>query len=73
MAAGAYEPERVQLCAQGLILEDNGYTVSEGALWFAGSRERVYVRFDEELRERTARGDLGASARRRLRPPPAAP
>ena len=36
VAAGAYEPERVQLCAQGLILEDNGYTVTEGALWFAG-------------------------------------
>jgi CRISPR/Cas system-associated exonuclease Cas4 (RecB family) len=25
VAAGAYEPELVQLCVQGLILEDNGY------------------------------------------------
>ena len=72
VAAGAYEPERVQLCAQGLILEDNGYTVSEGALWFAGSRERVYVRFDEELRERTraAISELRLAAASGRRPPP---
>ena len=72
VAAGAYEPERVQLCAQGLILEDNGYTVTEGALWFAGSRERVYVRFDEELRERTraAISELRLAAASGRRPPP---
>ena len=50
---GAYEPERVQVCAQGLILEDNGYRCSEGALWFAESRERVRVVFDEALRTLT--------------------
>ena len=27
---GAYEPERVQVCAQALILEDAGYEVAEG-------------------------------------------
>ena len=26
VAEGAYEPERVQVCAQALILEDAGYT-----------------------------------------------
>ena len=46
----AYDPERVQLCAQGLLLEEHGYTCSEGVLYFAGSRERVRVEFDEELR-----------------------
>ncbi|MFN3351945.1 Dna2/Cas4 domain-containing protein, partial [Pseudorhodoplanes sp.] len=30
VAEGAYEPERVQVCAQALILEEAGYTVSEG-------------------------------------------
>ena len=72
VAAGAYEPERVQLCAQGLILEDNGYNVTEGALWFAGSRERVPVRFDEELRERTrtAISELRLASTSGRRPPP---
>ncbi|MGH8629385.1 MAG: CRISPR-associated endonuclease Cas4g/Cas1g, partial [Burkholderiales bacterium] len=51
--AGAYEPERVQLCVQGLILEEHGYTCKEGVLYFAGSRERVTVPFDEELRQIT--------------------
>ena len=49
----AYDPERVQLCAQGLLLEEHGYTCPEGFLYFAGSRERVRVEFDEELRSLT--------------------
>ena len=53
----AYDPERVQLCAQGLLLEEHGYTCREGVLYFAGSRERVRVEFDEELRTLT-RGSL---------------
>ena len=58
VAAGAYEPERVQLCVQGLLLEENGYRCTEGVLYFAESRERVRVVFDEELREAT-RGAIG--------------
>lgn len=50
---GAYDPERVQLCVQGMILEENGYTCNEGVLYFAESRERVRVVFDEELRALT--------------------
>ena len=46
----AYDPERVQLCAQGLLLEEHGYRCSEGILYFAGSKERVRVAFDESLR-----------------------
>src|SRR5262249_8570280 len=53
VAEGAYEPERVQVCAQALILEGHGYKVSEGAIWYAGSRERVRIALDEELRART--------------------
>lgn len=69
---GAYEPERVQLCVQALVLEDNGYRVGEGFLWFAGSRERVPVVFDEELRARTREAASGlrlAAAARRVPPP----
>lgn len=53
VARGAYDPERVQLCIQGMILEEYGYTCDEGVLYFAASKERVRVAFDEELRERT--------------------
>ena len=69
---GAYEPERVQVCAQAMILEDAGYRVDEGALWFTKSRERVRVVLDDELRERTTEAieGLRAAADRRQRPPP---
>ncbi len=50
---GAYDPERIQLCVQGLILEEHGYVSSEGVLYFAESKERVRVGFDEELRGQT--------------------
>jgi len=50
---GAWEPERVQVCAQGLILEENGYTTNKGVLYFVASKKRVDVHFTPELRERT--------------------
>jgi CRISPR-associated protein Cas1 len=50
---GAYDPERVQLCVQALLLEENGYTCEEGILYFSASRERVRVVFDVELRQKT--------------------
>ena len=46
---GVYDPERVQLCVQGLILRDHGYDCNEGIIYFVGSRERVRVAFDDEL------------------------
>ena len=49
----AYDPERVQICAQGLLLEEHGYKCDEGILYFAGSRERVKIPFDAELRNLT--------------------
>jgi CRISPR-associated endonuclease Cas1/CRISPR-associated protein Cas4 len=70
--AGAYDPERVQLCAQALILEENGYTVGEGFLWFAASRERVPIIFDDELRALTLRSisELRLSAAAKRAPSP---
>jgi len=69
---GAWEPERVQLCAQGLILRENGYECDGGFLYFVGSRERVAVTFDQELIERTL--ELIVEMRRMARggtmPPP---
>lgn len=53
MPTGAYDPERVQVCVQGLILEEQGYRCDEGVLYFCESRERVRVPFDDELRAKT--------------------
>lgn len=50
---GAYEPERVQLCLQGLLLREHGYECHEGVLYFAASRQRVRVRFTSQLESRT--------------------
>ncbi len=41
VAAGAYDPERVQVCVQGLLLREHGYISDFGFLYFIGSRERV--------------------------------
>lgn len=53
VAHGAYDPERVQLCIQGMILEEHGYECTEGVLYFVESRERVRIAFDDELRALT--------------------
>lgn len=53
MPEGAWEPERVQLCVQGLVLRDAGYTCDEGVLYFADARRRVVIPFDESLVSRT--------------------
>ncbi len=52
-ASGVYEPEQVQVCAQGLLLEEHGYSCPAGIVYFVASRERVQVFLDEELRMRT--------------------
>jgi len=72
VAEGAYEPERVQVCAQALVLEDAGYTVTEGAIWYGGSRERVRIALDGDLRARTrtAISDLRLAAASGRIPPP---
>jgi len=46
---GAYLPERAQLCAQVMLLRDHGYRCDEGAIYFAGSRQRVTIVIDDAL------------------------
>jgi CRISPR-associated protein Cas1 len=65
IAAGAYDPERVQLCAQGLLLREHGYACESGLIYFSGSRERVHVDFDETLLSLTRQSIMDA---RRLEP-----
>ncbi len=50
---GAYEPERVQVCLQAMLLEEHGYRVREGAIWYVESRESVRVVPGDELRNAT--------------------
>ena len=50
---GAYEPERVQLCAQGLVLRENGFQCDSGVLYFIESKKRVTIPFTDELIART--------------------
>lgn len=50
---GAYEPERVQVCLQGLLLREHGYACDHGVLYFAASQARVTVEFTDALVART--------------------
>lgn len=49
----SWEPERVQLCAQGIILRENGFDCQEGALYYVQSKQRVTILFTEDLVNRT--------------------
>lgn len=68
----AWEPERIQLCVQGLLLQDAGYDCREGVLYFAAARRRVQVPFDDVLVARTRQvvAELRAIAESDLPPPP---
>ena len=72
IAQGVYDPERVQLCAQGLLLREHGYTCDEGAIYYVAGKERVRVAFDDELltMTRNAVSELRAMAAGGRIPPP---
>ena len=64
--------DRVQLAVQGLILRDNGYRCEEGLVYYAKTKQRVRVAFDEELLAETmaAVDQAWALAGRGQIPPP---
>jgi len=70
--AGPRDPERVQLCVQGLILRENGYRCDEGVLYYAATKQRFSVRFDGSLIDRTLQAVRGLSrvAAEPVPPPP---
>jgi len=50
-----WDNDAVQVCAQGLLLEENlGVSVPFGILYYIGSKTRVEVPFDDELRAKTS-------------------
>ncbi|HWV57845.1 MAG TPA: CRISPR-associated endonuclease Cas1 [Longimicrobiales bacterium] len=63
----SWEPERVQLMAQGLLLREHGFRTDHGVLYFTGSKTRVDVHFTPELEALTLR--LIDEARRATRSP----
>ncbi|MBX3148457.1 MAG: CRISPR-associated endonuclease Cas1 [Gemmatimonadales bacterium] len=68
----SWEPERVQLMAQGLLLREHGYRCDTGILYFAGSRSRVTIPLTASLEQRTHELIQQARevARTRAIPPP---
>lgn len=69
---GPWEPDRVQLCVQGLVLRENGYRCDEGVLYYATTRQRVTVKLDSALVRRTLEvvGQIRQLVRDPVPPPP---
>ncbi|MFM9964048.1 MAG: CRISPR-associated endonuclease Cas1 [Planctomycetaceae bacterium] len=45
----AWDTDRVQLAAQGLVLRENGYRCEEGVIYYVATKQRVRVPLDDEL------------------------
>ena len=57
---GAWDPERIQICAQALVLRENGFACEEGVLFFWETRQRVRIAIDDELIQLTLSAIAGA-------------
>lgn len=49
----SWDSDRVQLCAQSLVLRSNGYDCAQGMLYYSGSKTNVAVVFTDQLVEYT--------------------
>ena len=49
LSQGPRLSEKVQLCAQGLALRENGWKSNRGYLYYSGSKQRIEIVFDDEL------------------------
>ncbi len=58
----AWDPDRIQLAVQALVLRENGYTTEEGVLYYQKTKQRVAVPFSEELLSQT-RDTIAAASR----------
>lgn len=48
-----WEPDLVQLCAQGLILRENSFHCYSGIVYYVESKQKVKVNFDDDLINKT--------------------
>jgi len=46
---GPWQPDLVQLCVQALVLRENGYRCEEGYIYYAATKQRFAVQFDDAL------------------------
>lgn len=53
VAGGAYDPERVQVCIQALLLREHGYACELGRIYYAASKTLVDVPIDDALISQT--------------------
>ncbi|MBI2190454.1 MAG: CRISPR-associated endonuclease Cas1 [Planctomycetes bacterium] len=67
-------PDRVQLCAQALVLRENGYACDAGVIYYVASKTRIEILFDDELVLATRRmaDGLRETAQSQKMPPPLA-
>ncbi len=70
--ARSWEPEQVQLMAQGLLLREHGYRCDHGVLYYAESRTRVDIPFTADLEARTLHyiGEARRAAQATMLPDP---
>lgn len=68
----AWDADRIQVGAQGLVLRDNGYDCTEAVLYYDATKQRVRVPIDETLAGSVvqALADARALATRGRIPPP---
>ncbi|MEW5981358.1 MAG: CRISPR-associated endonuclease Cas1 [Acidobacteriota bacterium] len=58
----AWPADCVQVCAQGLILRDNGYTCTEAIVYYSATKQRVRVRLTDDLVRQTIEAAAEARA-----------
>jgi CRISP-associated protein Cas1 len=68
----AWDPDRIQLAVQALVLRENGYTVTEGVLFYQKTKQRVPIEITPELLAETQAAIAAAThlARHGSIPPP---
>ena len=50
---GVWQPDRIQICAQAIILKENGYKCNEGVLYYSASKKRIVVPITKTLIDET--------------------
>jgi CRISPR-associated protein Cas1 len=68
----AWPSDRVQLAVQCILLRENGYQCNEGVVYYAATRQRVRIEFDEALIEEALQlvARAWTTAREGVIPPP---
>ncbi len=66
----AWNPERIQICLQAIVLRENGFACDQGILYFNETRQRVRIAIDDELITLTQATVLKARRLEELSTPP---